>query len=296
MMNSKDISRKDKRRYNLENKIFKIQSSFKAERDLHYRNKLTKLQTNLTSLHQGNNPIFQGKLHDLEEERDLDLVRLRLFEEYRVIRSKIEFHEDIDKIKSNHENLVKLCKEKLYQLISSQIKKLKQEKILLDVANSNSYSMNYNNGMFQQKFTRSQTTTNGWESSSNSNTDTATSLNTAGRSLRRRGAGNVTESNEESDINRTASNLNATSDYNSDTNDFFQSLNEHTDLQNLLFGDAQNATQSTTTTTKKKTRGNQRYSTKSAPPLQSLSIDEVTDDIELIRHLTDQKPSPFKRT
>ncbi|OXT09891.1 hypothetical protein B9K03_11960, partial [Rothia sp. Olga] len=78
---NKEFSRKNKRRFNLENKVMKIKTSFIKDKDLHYKDRLTSLQTNLTSLHQGTNPVFLSKLQDLEETRDLELVRLRLYEE-----------------------------------------------------------------------------------------------------------------------------------------------------------------------------------------------------------------------
>ena len=354
----REISRKNKRRLNLENKVNKISENFVKNKDFHYKDRLTTLQTNLTSLHQGTNPLLLSKLKDLEEIRDLELVRLRLYEEYRVSRSSIEFQEDIEKAKSDHEKLVKLCKEKLYFKIEQKIRKLQEERLLMDVANLHSYSMDYSRPFIYQKSTRSQTVSgannnnenNGynnydWESSSNefitrgdTANDSATDTGTERRSLRRRTAnsrnGNMSgtdvdggtygnsyrlfgEMTEESDFrtrysstgskrhgNTTTTNNNNNStqrgkhgsgnqsDINSDA-DFLQGISDYEDLHTLLFGEKTVET-TTTISNKKKHRINPRYSTKSAPPLESLTPDEVTSDIALIRELTGQLPAPFK--
>lgn len=343
----KDISRKDKRRYNLENKVNKINSSFIADKDLYYKDRLTTLQTNLTTLHQGNNVIFKRKLRDLQESRDFELVKLRLYEEYRVSRSSIEFQEDIEKARNDHEKLVKLCKEKLYSKTELKIKKLKEEKLLMDVANIHSYSMDYSRP-FYPKNTRSHTTNNGinanpnttnnnitsltgsgWDSNNDSATDnTATgATGTDRRSLRRRVAnkensatvngfttnndyysGNNTHYTDESDsrtgystsqrpngrksrstqIKNNSSTNNDKNDLNSES-EFLQGISDYADLQLLLFGETEIKPD-----IKKKHRNNPRYSTKSAPPLPSLTQDEVTDDIALLKGLAGEPQTPFK--
>lgn len=352
----KEISRKDKRRYNLENKVNKIQSSFLKDKDIYYKDRLTSLQTDLTSLHQGSNLLYQRKLRDLQEDRDFELVKLRLYEEYRVSRSSIEFQEDIDKAKESHEKLVKLCKEKLYSKIETQIKKLKEEKMLMDVANIHSYSMDYSRP-FYQKNTRSHTNNNnnsnatantlndingtgspnyfkpgatlgtgsGWESNNDSATDTTMGLDR--RSLRRRGktretggttsgfttnndyySGSNTHYTDDSDSKTGYSTAQRTSgrgksrsnttaitaaekkinDLNSES-DFLQGISDYADLQVLLFGEKEEKMDN-----KKKHRNNPRYSAKSAPPLNSLTQDEVTDDIALLKTLSGEPQTPFK--
>lgn len=336
----KDTMRKNKRRFNLENKVKKISTNFLKDKDIHYKNKLTSLQTDLTTLHQGTNSTFLRGLHDLEEERDMELIRLRLFEEYRVSRSSIEFQEDIEKAKSDHEKLIQLCKEKLYFNIEQKIKKLQEEKLLMDVANIHSYSMDYSRPLIYQKNTRSHTVSgnnNGWGSSSNEFTtnDSATDMGNERRSLRRRIMtkegnkstndlelkGNNSDATDESDFktsyysasgtniskNRTSkkhssnnnnngnnniNNNNTKSDINSDA-EFLKEISDYADLQQLLFGEKEESKE-TNSKNKKKHRINPRYSTKSAPPLQSLTSDEVAGDIDLIRELTGQLPSPFK--
>ncbi|SCU90781.1 LAMI_0E03576g1_1 [Lachancea mirantina] len=288
------VSRKDKRRHNFESRVNKIAHSFKLDRDLHYRNRLTSLQTTLTTLHQGNNRDYVRTLRDFEEQRDLELVRLRLFEEYRVKRSEIEFQEEIEKTKEEHEKFIKICKEKLYESIDHKIKKLQEERLLMDVANMHSYSMDYMRGNYH-KNTRSAAAS-AWDSSPTevnrelSANESATDTGTERRSLRRRFAMTtasraLADDQEYQSAARESSAIGNTSNGNSDS-EFLQGLSDSTDLQSLLFGDKEPE--------KKKTRSAQRYSTKAAPPLPSLKADEVNEDIALIRSLAGLQPSPFK--
>ncbi|CCD23380.1 Sds3p NDAI_0B03460 [Naumovozyma dairenensis CBS 421] len=348
----RELSRKDKKRYNMETKVSKIHHNFINDRDVHYKDRLTSLQLNLTTLHDGTNPLLLRGIRDLEEERDLDLVRLRFFEEYRVSRSSIEFQEDIERAKMDHEKLIKLCKEKLYSIIDNKIKNLKEERLLMDVANVHSYSMDYSRPYYH-KNTRSHTTTgaasvqqqSGWESSSNDMAnESATDTGLERRSLRRRlgttrggdddgdtfiggrgrkgkqqqqhfTTGNTGDNNnntDESDFQtgystgtwtgtiakqKTNSNNN-TNGYKtgiSSDSDFLQGISDHAELQALLFGgkSANGAAAKSTAENKRKYRS-QRYSTKSAPPLGSLTTDEITEDINLLRSLSGKPPSPFK--
>lgn len=289
-----DLSRKDKKRLQFEGKVSKIKSSFAKDKDVHYRDRLTLLQTDLTTLHQGNNADFLRKLRDLEEDRDLELVRLRLYEEYRVYRSKLEFQEDIEKTKQDHEKMIKLCKEMLYDSLQKKIKKLQEERLLMDVANTHSYSMDYSRGKFQKQ-TRSSTQNSNnfsnWDSSPNDVSQTESGNETGNatdrRSLRRRAA---TNQNKEQplDNNGNASGTGMSGKSSSNTSDaeLMQYLSDSSELQALLFGEKEKE--------KKKGRGHQRLSTKSAPVLQSLSQEEVTDDISVIRKLTGQPQAPFK--
>ncbi|SCV05379.1 LANO_0H06194g1_1 [Lachancea nothofagi CBS 11611] len=287
------ISRKDKRRHNFESKVSKIAHSFAVDKDTHYRDRLTSLQTTLTTLHQGNSSQFLRQLRDLEEERDFELVRLRLFEEYRVNRSSIEFQEDIEKTKVEHEKIIKLCKEKLYESLETKVKNLQEERLLMDVANAHSYSMDYSRTKLQ-KATRSATAI-AWDSSANefgkeaSANESATDTGTERRSLRRRLATTATSramSDEQDPISTKESPAPLNDPSESSDSMFLQGLSSSSELHTLLFGDKERE--------KKKTRGTNRLSTKAAPPLQSLKQEEVTEDIALIRSLSGQPPAPFK--
>lgn len=376
------MSRKDKRRLNLEGKVSKLKSSFVEGRDEHYRDRLTKLQTNLTTLHQGNNLQYMRSLRDLEEARDLELVRLRLFEEYRVSRSSVEFQEDIERAKEDHEKLIRLCKERLYASIEAKIRRLHEERLFMDVANVHSYSTDYGRPQYQ-KNTRSHSSVpessvepsrvsmtsslmnstnysapggvsstaagSGWDSSPNDhapNNDSATDTGNERRSLRRRGATPVatTANSEESEYASMSISVAAPTpkvhpgrpgrpgrprikpknELQLDA-EFMQGISDNPDLHAFLFGDQPKVTnvyQSTvhgsslvtvnqgsgntsernggsngpSSSNKKKYRGTQRYSAKPAPPLQSLTPEEVTSDINLIREMAGLPSTAFKST
>lgn len=81
------------------------------------------------------------KVRDIEEARDYELVELRLWEEFQVQRAENDFYDDMDKTEKEHDEFVKLAKEKLYANLERQIKQLKEDKVLLDLANSHSYNM-----------------------------------------------------------------------------------------------------------------------------------------------------------
>lgn len=108
-------------------------------------------------------------------------------------------------------------------------------------------------------------------------------------------AGDKRYGNSSSNNNSTKRGKNSSgnqSDINSDA-DFLQGISDYEDLQILLFGE-KGIEKTTINSNKKKHRINPRYSTKAAPPLESLTPDEVTRDIALIRDLTAQSPAPFK--
>ena len=340
----KELSRKDKRRANLEAKVARIHAAFAADKDAHYKQRLTTLQTSLTTLHQGSAPRLQRTLRDLQEARDFELVKLRLYEEYRVGRAALEFQQDIARARDDHEKLVRLCKERLYAGIEAKIRKLKEDKMLMDVANAHSYSMDYSRP-FYHKNTRNHAGSGSgamsaaaaagspWDSNNDSATDTVAAASASGmatgngtdrRALRRRAKGgrdsasgfttnqeyNNSGTNDESDSrtgystaagatgnNRSAPGGAATGangsprpDLNSES-EFMQGISDYADLQLLLFGEKAEKPDSSS---KKKHRNNTRLTAKSAPPLASLTQDEVTDDIALLKSLAGEPQTPFK--
>lgn len=137
------LKQQRKKKQTMENRIQKMQSKFVAERYQHYQNKLNFLQLKLTAMHELNNEDiqFNRENRDLEEERDLELVKLRLYEEYRISRVNKEFQQDIEEAKLEYEKIVTNLKKKLFESVENQIKSLQEEKILLDVANEKNYSM-----------------------------------------------------------------------------------------------------------------------------------------------------------
>ncbi|KAH3901249.1 Sds3p SCDLUD_002738 [Saccharomycodes ludwigii] len=370
------MTKKDrKKRQALETKVMKITNKFCQDKDLHYKERLAKLQTNLTTMHQGNNPEYIRLVRDLEEERDLELIRLRYFEEYRVYRASLEFQQDIEHLKLEHENLITLCKKKLYQQLENKLQSLQEEKLLLDVANSHSYAMDYSRPITNFKNTRNSNSTasnflgvndnsgsasdfdntngdnnevrllaqinegyssgekgvninntstnnlsgNAWHDSSStddiSSSSSAFNNGIGRRSLRRRvttkQAALAADNNNSEDNRSTNHHINGTGknhrnggnnrhnnknsdDTNKISEEWTKSLSEYSQLHALIFGTTdEDGNNNNHTHTNNKRKGFGRYSTKSAPPLQSLSRNEVTADINLIRSLTGQQPSPF---
>lgn len=258
---------------------------------------------------------FVRALRDLEEERDLELVRLRLYEEYRIQRSITEFQDDIERTKEEHERMIKLCKEKFYESFEKRIKKIKEDRLLMDVANAHSYVMDYSRSRVQNNTRNLAQTT--WDSSASEVGTGAcgASANESGaeagperRTLRRRISNNTAarvineeceytsakESSAAQGAGRTSSsgvlvdNSSLVGSQHDSDSEFLQYISDSNELYALLFGSGEKDPE------KKKTKNNQRISTKTAPPLYSLTPEEVTEDIVLIRQLTSQPPTPFK--
>lgn len=138
--NPSGLSKKDKKRQQIGSRLAKLEVTFVNERDNFYRNLLHELQLTLATLQQGNNEELLSKKLLLEEERDYELTKLRLWEEYQVKRIETEYNEDIGRAKENHNRMIKLIKEKLYDKLERQIKQLKEDKLLLNLVNANSWS------------------------------------------------------------------------------------------------------------------------------------------------------------
>lgn len=134
-------NRKDKKRATVLSRLYKLDESLSVDRDYHYRYMLQNLQQSLTSAHAGSNPLVEESVVDSAEERDFELVRLRLWEEYQVQRAQRDYQDEVDKANREHDELVKRVKERLYASLERQVKQLKEDKILLDLANTHSYSM-----------------------------------------------------------------------------------------------------------------------------------------------------------
>lgn len=118
----------------------KLDLSFKSERDTYYRAALHNLQAVLAALQDGTSEEYILKKQQLEEERDYELTKLRLWEEYQVKRVESEYKDDLQKARDNHDKMIKLIKEKLYDKLQRQIKQLKEDKLLLNLVNANSWN------------------------------------------------------------------------------------------------------------------------------------------------------------
>ncbi|KAG7663755.1 KTR5 [[Candida] subhashii] len=139
-MISESLTKRDKKRQQIATRLNKLELTFRNDRDIFYRNSLHELQTKLATLQQGTNEEYVSKKIQMEEVRDYELTKLRLWEEYQVKRIETEYNEDIAKAKENHDKMIKLIKEKLYDKLEKQIKQLKEDKILLNLVNGNSWN------------------------------------------------------------------------------------------------------------------------------------------------------------
>jgi len=130
------VNKKDKRRQQISTRLGKLESTFYDDRNNFYRAILHNLQTTLASIQQGTNSEYLDKKVELEEIRDYELTRLRLWEEYQVKRVDDEYKEDIAKAKQNYDMMIKLLKEKFYDKLQRQVKQLKEDKLLLNLVNA----------------------------------------------------------------------------------------------------------------------------------------------------------------
>ncbi len=133
------LSKREKRRQQISSRLNKVEVTFHNDRDNIYKLLLQKLQNTLATLQQGTNEEYTERKTDLEEVRDYELTRLRLWEEYQVKRIETEYNEDISKAKTNHDKMIRLIKEKLYDKLGRQVKQLKDDKLLLNLVNANSW-------------------------------------------------------------------------------------------------------------------------------------------------------------
>ncbi len=132
------MSKKDRKRVQIKSKIDRLDQQFKTDKDYHYRDALVQLQFKLSSLHSSNDPQYLQKVRDFEEQRDAELMRLRLAEEYQVQFINKQFKEDYDTIAKDTKKIVQMVKEKLQNRVISRIRQLKEDKALIDIATSSS--------------------------------------------------------------------------------------------------------------------------------------------------------------
>lgn len=134
------VSKKDKRRQQIASRLSKLESTFNDDRSNFYRALLHNLQTTLATIQQGTNDEYLDLKEVLEESRDYELTRLRLWEEYQVKRVENEYKEDIARAKENYDMMIKLLKEKFYDKLQRQVKQLKEDKLLLNLVNASSWN------------------------------------------------------------------------------------------------------------------------------------------------------------
>lgn len=135
-------NKRDKRRQTIALRINYITEQFQVDRDINYREMLHALQGTLSSLHSGNSPEFLETLADLEEERDQELMRLALWEKYRIERAETEYQNEVAEANEEYARLTMLVKERLMTKLEGQRKNLREDKALLDIANDHMVYLN----------------------------------------------------------------------------------------------------------------------------------------------------------
>lgn len=132
------MSKKDKKKIQIKSKIDRLEQQFKTDKDYYYRDALIQLQYKLSSLHSSSDPQYLQNVRDFEEQRDAELLRLRLAEEYQVQFINKQFKEDYDRISEDTKKIVQMVKQKLQNRVISRIRQLKEDKALIDIATSSS--------------------------------------------------------------------------------------------------------------------------------------------------------------
>ncbi|KAH3667795.1 hypothetical protein WICMUC_005195 [Wickerhamomyces mucosus] len=278
----------DKKRATVQAKLNKIEESFQYERDYHYKTMLQNLQKELSSVHNNSNEDLATNNRDLEEIRDFELVKLRLYEKFEANRAIHDYEDEVAKANKEHEEMMKLVQEKLNLRLEHQIKKLKEDKALLDVANSHSYNIIDSSDF--HKNTRSSTHNHNNSGTIDSGINSLNGFMGDRRGLRRRGAGDYYSTQNEDSANDSSKNNGYTSSGNkkkisnhrgsasanngmsSNDESFFSDTNK--DLSSLLFGEKKENNKTST-----------RGSSKAYIAPSGLKNEEINDDIALLKSL-----------
>ncbi|ONH77888.1 Transcriptional regulatory protein SDS3 [Pichia kudriavzevii] len=120
----------------MQTKLSKLEQQFLADKDVHYRDYLIQLQYNLSTLYTNENPEYLEKIRDKEEWRDMELVRLRLAEEYQVNFINNSFKQEYEQTVENTKAVIEMVKTKLRDGLLNKIKQLKEDKALIDIVTS----------------------------------------------------------------------------------------------------------------------------------------------------------------
>lgn len=323
MRGKKDGPRIDKKRHTLENRIHKYRVEFDTHKDKFYEEKLGKLQAELSTLHDSTNQEYIRELRDLEEARDLELMRLKLFEQYMANHSQNVYEDTILSANKDSNELLEVCQKRMTDLISIKIENLKNSHNL----EANSVAVPY--GTSRRKTNSARYSRNNesdnydkfFISSGNSSTESMANTDaTSGRRSRRARHSNLNQKflldqQHNQDLSGATSNKggsvesniyagsrestpamkefapNITESFRTDLFDYYLSGDEtNMDILVLLFGEKFCQKQEQM----RHGRSATRVSNKAPPQLTSLGFDEVSSDISEIRKLTQQLPAPFK--
>ncbi len=229
---------------------------------------LHQLQWTLATIHQGTNTDFIENLTDLEENRDEELLRLSLQEKYERECVEREFQLSVEQINEEHDRIIKLAKEKLYGKLERQIKRHKEDKALIDVANDHSYFLN----------SSYSSRSNGNTSETPGSPKLSSFYSHERRNLRKRGLGGLSSNYDDSGDGGSSSKQRRTrrtngyqsgtgggSGHNNSEHDDF--ISDHDSIGELLFGETKQ-----TSTRNKVSQG-----------VSSLKSEDVDYDIQLMK-------------
>lgn len=283
------LNKKTRRRQQIQGKIYRLEQQFEADKDYHYRDALIQLQYKLSSLHSGDNPIYLQQVRDFEEARDADLIKLRLAEEYQVQFINRQFKEDYDKAAKETEEIAQMVKKKLEDRIYRQIRQLKEDKALIDIATSSSSTGHV--GTRYHHPVSLGAATKGAESGYNSGFDSSSSFffSSERRSRRTHKRHNDGGSGEDSYDSGTATggygsgrskrqkrNAAKQSSPSSDEGSSKPILTESPQLNEFLYGED---------LLKRKEKASTRYSGKGYQGCPGLKPEEVNDDLLYLRNV-----------
>ncbi|TID22499.1 hypothetical protein CANINC_003274 [Pichia inconspicua] len=300
------LTKRARRRIQMQTKFSKLNQQFVADKDVHYRDALIQLQYKLSTLQSGENPEHLERIRDLEEWRDCELIRLRLAEEYQVEFLNKSFKQEYDETVANTTEIVDMVKKKLQESLINKIKQLKEDKALIDIVTSskstgvgpssrsrnnlisdNGFDSSVNSLFNNGEFTDGDGTNNGNTSGFDTNNS---NFFFAGerRSRRKRNhdngllhESNVSNSNDDSYDSGTAATNSSRKRAKTGGNNGFSSnesapkiVTESSVLNEFLYG---------SNFASRKEKLNSKYTSKSTPQCPSLKPEEINEDLMLLR-------------
>lgn len=255
---------------------------------------LHNLQNTLATLQQGSNEEFMEIKQDLEVNRDFELTKLRLWEEYQVKRCEEEYKADLARAKDNHDKMIKLLKEKLYDKLQNEIKQLKEDKLLLNLVNANTWSslshdantvalnaiaghaLNDRRSLRKREF---NSRFSAGENDDLSDSGTTTGYVSASGKRRRHYATRYSSNDEMSSAHNTHLRLSQAASSGNDSN----LSDKDYDALNMIIMNNDNGGTSLILS-EKPTKPNTRGQSKQFVGVQGLKVEELNDDLSLLRN------------
>ncbi|ODQ45817.1 hypothetical protein PICMEDRAFT_73314 [Pichia membranifaciens NRRL Y-2026] len=294
------LTKRARRRLQIQSKLAKMDQQFVADKDVHYRDSLIQLQYKLSSLHSGENAENMQKVRDLEEWRDAELLRLRLAEEYQVRFINESFKHEYEQTVENTKSIVEMVKTKLQEGLISKIKQLKEDKALIDIVTSSKSvgvhtssrsrsSLNHDaNGGYSTDGTGATATATANGNTSGFDTNSSFFFSGERRSRRKRHHessvlhdSNLTNSNDDSYDSSTAAGSSTrkknkgNGNASSATEDSNKILTENPVLNEFLYGSKSVA---------RKDKVNMKHPSKGTQHCPPLKPEEINEDLSFLRN------------